>query len=218
MIVGVNNLAYRRRHQNLAEANQHNGAFYYAKEIEKNIIPYVKTDRSWILANADICEDRAIVFIHDNKTTELTYGWLKSYKDLILVCGVPETMMKVKDLGRPIYLPLSIDLGYIEQFKGIRKTHRYAFAGRPSKKVGASLPYDCHTLSGMPRERLLPAMAKYSKIFAVGRTAIEAKALGCEIGVYDPRFPDPEFWRVIDNKEAAKMLQNELNKIDKEVK
>ena len=64
----------------------------------------------------------------------------------------------------------------------------------------------------MPRERLLKKMAQYKKIYAVGRTAIEARALGCEILPYDPRFPDVDRWKVIDNLEAAKMLQEELDR------
>ena len=38
--------------------------------------------------------------------------------------------------------------------------------------------------------------------------------LGCEIGVHDPNFPDPRIWKVIDNRDAAKMLQDMLNEID----
>ena len=59
-------------------------------------------------------------------------------------------------------------------------------------------------------------MSKYKKIYAVGRTAIQAKLLGCEIGVYDERFPDPNFWKIVDCKAAAKILQDKLNEIDKE--
>ena len=59
-------------------------------------------------------------------------------------------------------------------------------------------------------------MARYEEIYAVGRTAIEAKILGCKIKVYDERFPDPNFWKVIDCAESAKTLQQILNKIDGE--
>ena len=57
-------------------------------------------------------------------------------------------------------------------------------------------------------------MAKYERVYAVGRTAIEAVALGCEILVYDGRYTDPTFWKVVDNLEAAAMLQEMLDSID----
>ena len=67
----------------------------------------------------------------------------------------------------------------------------------------------------MKRPQLLAAMAEYKQIYAVGRTAIEARALGCTIKAYDERFPDPRRWKVVDNKDAAKMLQKQLDRIDK---
>jgi hypothetical protein len=70
-------------------------------------------------------------------------------------------------------------------------------------------------LSGMPRALLLAEMAKYEKVYAVGRTAIEAKILGCEILPYDDRFPDPEIWQILDSSKAAEILQKKLDKIDK---
>ena len=57
-------------------------------------------------------------------------------------------------------------------------------------------------------------MAEYRTIYAVGRTAIEARALGCIVKPYDPRYPDPELWQVLDNREAAHMLQIHLNMLD----
>ena len=66
----------------------------------------------------------------------------------------------------------------------------------------------------MDRKNLLAKMASYRKVYAVGRTAIEARALGCEILPYDPRYPDPSIWQVIDNKEAARILAGHLKNID----
>ena len=34
--------------------------------------------------------------------------------------------------------------------------------------------------------------------------------------MYDPMYPDVKFWKVVDCKEAVKILQSELDKIDKE--
>ena len=198
----------------LAGEDQYNGAYYYSKEIVNNIIPLVETDRPWVTVNAAAqCEDRAIVFIHENIHPEV-YDWMSRYKDLILVCGVEETCEKVGHLGTPIYLPLSVDVDEVKQYKVKKKTKKIAFAGRKSKKT-CRLPIDIDYIEGLPREELLAEMAKYKKVYAVGRTAIEAKVLGCEVLPYDDRFPDPEIWQVLDNKDAAKILQEKLDEIDK---
>ena len=191
--------------------NKFNGAYYYSKEICDRIIPNVETDYNWITVNVrGVGCDHAIVFIHNNMHPE-NYEWLKKYKDLILVCGIPETCEKVAYLGRTIYLPLSINVEEVESYRQ-PKTKDTAFAGRPAKKKDTSLPRNIDYLEGIPRPSLLRKMAEYRNIYAVGRTAIEAKALGCNILPYDPRFPDPDRWKVIDNLDAAKMLQEELDR------
>lgn len=215
MIIDHNDRLYRWKWNKMG-AGQYNGAFYYSKEIVKNIIPNVQTDRNWITVNIrGVGCDHAIVFVHNNLTPEV-YNHLREYKDLVMVCGVPETCDKVKYLGKPIYLPLSIDTEYVKQFK-LPKAQRQgtAYAGRSAKRTieGVYFP-PCDMLENMPRQNLLQRMAQYENIYAVGRTAIEAKALGCKILPYDPRYPDPSVWKVKDNKDAAKILQKELNIID----
>ena len=76
------------------------------------------------------------------------------------------------------------------------------------------LPKGIDFIEGIRREDFLEQMAQYETVYAVGRTAIEAKALGCKLKPYDPRFPKVSFWKVIDNKDAAKILQEKLNEID----
>lgn len=141
-------------------------------------------------------------------------SWLGYSRDIILVCGIKETMDKVKHLGTPVYLPLSVDVPYILQFRS-EKTKEIAYVGRPDKPGMENLPKNVDYLSGISREALLKELAKYKKVYAVGRCAIEAKILGCEILPFDERYPDPSVWKVIDNKTAARMLQLELDKIDK---
>lgn len=196
--------------------NKHNGAFYYSKEIVKNIIPNVKTHRNWITVNVPPfgC-DYAIVFIHNNLNPTERYAWLSQYKDLVLVCGIPETCEKVKHLGKSIYLPLSVDVENLKTYI-TKKSKEAAFVGRPVKKYydGVKLPNNIDYLENLPRKKLMAEMAKYKTIYAVGRCAIEAKVLGCEVKAYDPRFPNPDRWQVLDNHEAARILQEELNKID----
>ena len=127
---------YKARWQ-YSGSNRWNGAWYYSHEIVKNIIPHIKTDRSWVTVNIplqnrvpqfDACaESHSIVFIHNNLHPE-NYDWLSRYDDLILVCCIPETMEKVEHLGRPIYLPLSVDVDDVKEY--IRpKTKERAFVG-----------------------------------------------------------------------------------------
>lgn len=213
MIIDHNHRNYILRWKN-AGINKWNGAFYYSKEIVKNIIPQVETDRNWITVNIPPhgC-DHAIVFVHNNLHPE-NYEWLSKYKDLILVCGVSETQKKIKHLGKTIYLPLSVDVQAVEQYK-TEKTKERAFVGRPSKRKGIELPPGTDIIEGLPQKVLLQEMAKYKEVYAVGRTAIEAKILGCKVLPYDPRYPSTSRWKILDNSEAAKILQEKLDKIDK---
>lgn len=214
MIIDHNNLLYKNKWL-YAREHRFNGAYYYSKEIVKNIIPMVKTDRNWITINTGgIPVSHSIVFVHDNLSPHRTYLWLTGARDLIMVCGVKSTMDKVRPFGRAIYLPLSVDVDYVKQFK-TEKTKDIAYVGRMGKPGTETLPKGIDYISGMGREELLKELAKYKKVYAVGRCAIEARVLGCEILPYDDRYPDPSVWKVLDNKDAAKMLQLELDKIDK---
>ena len=201
--------------------NKFNGAYYYSREIVKNIIPNVKTDRNWITVNIPVNNvvpqfdyvgcSHSIVFIHNNLHPE-NYEWLKKYDDLVLVCGIPETVEKVSHLGKAIYLPLSVDVDYVRQFSK-PKRKEVAFVGRPSKRGGYDFPDGTVYLEGMPREELLSAMAEFRDVFTVGRTAVEARILRCNVLAYDRRFPDPDRWKILDNLDAAKILQKKLDAI-----
>ena len=219
MIIDHNHPLYKAKWKLLGD-NRYNGAYYYSKEIVKNIIPNVKTDRNWVtirLPEMTDHPDHAIVFIHNNRNPNY-YSYLKEYKDCILVCGLPRTVENMRFYSdKVIYLPLSIDVDSVIKYRVQKKTKEMAFAGRLikiSKAYHAPVPKECDILTGMTQSRLLKEMTKYKKIYATGRTAIQARCLNCEIGVHDPNFPDPDFWQVVDNKEAAKMLQNQLNRID----
>lgn len=191
-----------------AGPNPQNGAYHYSCEIVRNMIPRVSTDRPWVTINTGYAVDGAIVFIHNNLNPE-HYDYLSEYDDLVLVCGIPETVRRVSHLGAAIYVPLSIDVAEVMAYTR-PKDKLLAVAGRRSKIKG--VPGD--RLTGIPREKLLARMARYRYVFAVGRCAIEARALGCEVLAYDPRFPDPSFWKVLDNAAAADMLQMKLDAID----
>ena len=215
MIIDHTHPDYLRKWRN-AGLNQFNGAYYYSKEIVENIIPNVETDRNWITVNVKgVGLNHAIVFIHNNLHPE-NYEWLKFYgfKDLVLVCGIPETVEKVAHLGKAIYLPISVDVDYVKQFRVEEKTKGSAFVGRPAKRKYGKLPDGIDYLEGLPRDELLRAMAEYKNVYAVGRCAIEAKILGCKLKAYDNRFPKASRWKVLDNLKAAKILQEELDRID----
>lgn len=221
MIIDHNHPLYKAKWKTLGD-NRWNGAYYYSQEIVKYFIPNVKTDRNWVtirLNDMTVHPDHAIVFIHNNRNPNY-YEYLRNYKDCILVCSLWNTVANLQLIGGPekvIYLPLSVRVKNVERYRVKEKTKEMAFAGRMvkiSKHYHAPVPKECDILSGMPQYRLLQEMAKYKKIYATGRTAIQAKILGCEIGVHDQRFPDPSVWKVIDSLDAAKMLQREIDKID----
>lgn len=210
---------YRLR---LTKVGHNHGAYYYSCDIVKNIIPNVKTDRNWVTVNVPgRCYDHSIVFIHNNLNPEW-YKWLNNYKDLVLVCSLPwsrSNMEQVCPSHNSIYLPLSIDTEYVSQFK-TKKTKKAAYAGRLAKlnenvpQERRNIPKGIDILGGLERDELLRAMAPYKTIYAVGRTAIEAKVLGCEIGIYNNLCPVDD-WEVLDNKTAALLLQALLDMIDK---
>lgn len=203
-------------YRNFARSNggKNNGAYWYSKEITDNIIPRVRTDRNWVTINVPgRCFNHSVVFVHNNLNPSL-YDWLKRYKDLVLVCGIESTTEVMRErfpMHQVIYLPLSVDVDYVKNFKR-EKTKGSCFAGRLDKKTDA-LPKGCDCIGNISRDELLERMAEYRTVYAVGRCAIEAKVLGCKIGIYDPRFPQ-DIWKIVDNSEAAWILQRELDRID----
>ena len=191
-----------------------NGAYYYSREIVRNIIPRVDTDRNWVTLNVEgCCWAHSIVFVHNNVRPDI-YEWLRRFDDLVLVCGIPTTCADVARYADAVcYLPLSVDVAEVASH--IREKDRgTCYAGRLTKHAPRQFPKGTDYLSAMPRDELLDTMARYERVYAVGRTAIEARILGCEVLPYDPRFPDPAVWRVMDNAEAAEILQRQLDFID----
>lgn len=218
MIIDHTHPLYKAKWRTLGE-NKYNGAYYYSKEIVKNIIPNVNTDRNWItirLSEMNVHPDHSIIFIHNNKNPNY-YEYLRNYKDCILVCSLEKTAENLSYFGhKTICLPLSVDVAQVKRYRVKEKTKEIAYAGRASKLnyMNNRVPKGTEILSGMPQTTLLREMAKYKKIYASGRTAIQAKILGCEVLAHETNFPDSNFWKVLDNKDAAKMLQQELDMID----
>ena len=218
MIIDHTHPLYARKRNHMTNDGKYNGAYYYSREIVKNIIPNVKTDRNWItirLPEMKVHPDHSIIFIHNNRNPNY-YSYLKEYKDCIMVCSLKSTAENLRFFGKTIYLPLSVDVKAVEKYKVKNKTKEVAYAGRKLKLSYPNnrVPKDVDILSGMPQSALLKEMAKYKTIYASGRTAIQAKILGCEVLPHETNFPDSRFWQVLDNKDAAKILQDKLSIID----
>ena len=217
-----NYIAYCKNfHQNGNGA--YNGAYYYSKEIVDNIIPNVSTNRPWDTLGMKFLKsnNHAIIFIHHNINQDKVYKWLDRYYDLVYVCSTEDTFKwaKTKKNGHAVFLPLSIDVEYVKQFR-TDKTKKACYSGNKWQfKIPDIKKYVPETVdfppSNIPREELLKFIAPYKECYAIGRCAIEALVLGCKIKVCSSRYKDPSYWKILDNKQAAKMLQKELDKIDK---
>lgn len=219
MIIDHNHPLYAAKRRAMKNGNQYNGAYYYSKEIVKNIIPNVKTDRNWItirLPEMTVHPDHSIIFIHNNRNPNY-YSYLKNYKDCVLICSLPHTAENLSFFSdKIILLPLSIDVESVKKYRVKQKTKKIAYAGRRIKLnyFNNRVPKDVPVLCDMPQSELLREMAKYKTIYASGRTALQAKVLGCEVLPHETNFPDTGFWKVMDNLEAAKILQKQLDMID----
>lgn len=222
MILAHNHPQYVFRRWRLGVA-RNNGCYYYSKEIVDNIIPRVKTWRGWNTVGREMLgmRDHMIVFLHDN-ATPWHYKWLEKYDDLVLVCSSKYTADSVKGKGHIVLLPMSIDTEYVKQFR-TEKTKGTCFVGNVwvrdnlrlnSFRSARDVPGKIDFFSSLPREELLKEVAKYKKAYAIDRCAIEAKVLGCELLPLKTRYSVDNVGQVLDNRDAAKILQKELDKID----
>lgn len=194
--------------------NKNHGAYYYSEEIVKYFIPSIKTDRNWVTVGYNgKCFNHSIVFAHSNLYPNV-YEYLEPFDDLILVCSWPQQMEAVKRWGKPVFLPMSVDVDYVRQFRR-NKDRDICFAGRMEKCTTAlKQTPGIDFIADVGRETFLSELARYRRVYAIDRVAIEAKVLGCEVLPYDKRFPDPGFWSVLDSKDAARMLQRILDEVD----
>lgn len=221
MIIDHNHPEYIKLRRKIGKG-KFNGCYYYSKEIVDNIIPRVKTERGWNTVGRDftgMC-DGMIVFLHDN-STPWNYEWLHKYKDLVLICSSRYTRDSVIYSGHTIILPMSIDTEYVKKFRVAKKTKGTCFVGNrwvrdnlTDSDSSVSITGKVDFLSGMKREKLLKEVAKYRRAMCIDRCALEARVLGCELLPIDTRYHCDQVGHVIDNVEAAGMLQSALNKIE----
>lgn len=181
-------------------------------------MPNIKTDRNWVLINAEhMCEDHSIVFIHNNAHPE-RYEWLRPFKDLVLVCSTIKTlntMIEMFPKQHSIFIPLSIDVDYVKQFKAKRKTKNTCYYGRLEKCPEKIMNDDSITkLGDGDRESLLKELSKFKTVYAIGRCALEGLALGCKVIPHEGEYENAKF-TLTDNKEVIPTLQRLLNEIDK---
>lgn len=215
MIIDHNHPEYTELRKKISKG-KYNGCWYYSNEIVDNIIPRVKTTRGWNTVGRELTGmcDGMIVFLHDN-STPWHYDWLKKYKDLVLVCSSEYTKNSVIYSGHTILLPMSIDTEYVKQFRA-KKTKDTCFVGNVWVKENchSEIPDNVDFFSSMPREELLKEVAKYKRAYAIDRCAQEVQVLGCELLPIKTSYHCDSF-EVLDNRDAAKILQKELDKIDK---
>ena len=185
-----------------------NGAHIYSELICKYFVPNIITGMNWNTINVGKGVDNSIVFIHSNINTVKRHGFLKDYDRQLLICSQQSTCRLTENLGTPVYLPLSIDVGYVQQF--ITTKDRYCcYAGRRAKADTETFKKNgVDILADMSHDELLKEMARYHYVYAVGLTALEAKCLNCNVLPYDQRFPNPAVWKVRDIRQMIPVLQN----------
>ena len=194
--------------------NRYNGAYFYSVEIGKYFIPTIETDRNWITIRAgEEGIGHSIVFVHDICKYMEKYAYLRKYDDVVYVACLPEIADALSEYGKTILLPLSVDTEYVSKFR-CEKDRDVAFVGRTEWRREVEFPGGTDFIEMLPRDELLSEMARYRRVYAESRTAIEARVLGCEVIPYHPNFRDRDLWHVLDSRDAARMLQEELDRID----
>lgn len=223
VVIGYDDINFKALRDSMMESAKHNGLWYYAHTIVDKIAPLLDTKRPIDAIGKQTCGcvDDAIVFIHSNINTEETYGWLRRYNNLIMVCNCQATadaLHKMFPYDHQIVLPVSVDVEEVLSHKH-KKDQEECYAGNmwdfKKPDIERLVPPTAHRFGVMPREQLLDVISRYKKVYAVGLTAVEARILGAEIGVCDSRFPDPDYWQPLDYKDAAKMLQQKIDEIDR---
>lgn len=198
-------------------SGSHNGAHYYAKEIEELILPHIDADVFVVTTGGTVqpkkVPDGCVFVCHHNIMPVETYkGFLG--RGILWVCSKQSTVEKLEKAGeKAVYIPLSIDTQYVEKFK-TEKTRDIAFVGNFwgfKENYLEALPNHIHQVGGLPRQRLLEEMAKYRRVIAEGRCNMEAQVLGCEVELpqYERDF-DAIPREVLDSRDAIPLWRKTL--------
>ena len=197
---------------------------FHPKSSGAHIIPNVQTWRPWDTLGMKFLRsaDHAIVFIHHCLSWDRVYSWLDRYKDQVLVCSTRPTYEWAISRGKKaIFLPLSIDVDHVRQFQA-KKTKRACYAGNrwafKREDENKNIPdYVDFPPPNLPREEMLRFIAPYKECYAIGRCALEALCLGCEIKPFYHAYPSAAYWKILSNQDAAVLLQKALDDIEKGV-
>jgi len=201
----------------LDKNSKFNGAYYYTKTFEEDIVPYVKTDRPWNLIGFKTCGgvDNMITIIHNNIEPSKDYIFLHKYQNVVSISNVKKTAEVMLQYGYSIYLPPCVNVKKVRAFgKGIKKDQVACFVGNPwpvyRDEIDKYVPAWVHRFGAMPREELLPIVAHYKEAYAIAVTAVECRALGCEIMKRSDRY-DPEDFPLFDVGDAVKCIEHALD-------
>lgn len=196
----------------------HNGAHYYAKEIEDLILPHIEADVFVVTTGGTVqpkkVPDGCVFVCHHNIMPVEVYKRFLN-RGILWVCSKPSTVEKLEKAGeKAVYIPLSVDTKYVEKFR-TEKTRDIAFVGNFwnfKENYLKSLPDNVHEVGGLPRERLLKEMAKYRRVIAEGRCNMEAQILGCEVIL--PEYGKPSLEaiprEVLDSRDAIPFWREAL--------
>lgn len=196
---------------------KHNGAYYYSKEIVENFIPKIKTDLNWQTINHQTAPDNCIVFVHSNNALH-RYDYLLNYKNVVLVCSTNHSKDKLISKGhrQVIYVPLSIDTEYLDKFKSETKSGEiacgniWAFTDETKKYFRDNNIIHYHDLQ---RDELLTLMGKSKRVYAIGRTAMEAIYLGAEVIQPDKEYPVEKYDTYYTQDDAIRIMQEQLDNL-----
>lgn len=212
----TNDPNYRMKYEQLDNNSKHNGAYYYSKTFEKDIVPYVNTDRPWNIIGFKECGgvDNMITIIHNNLDPGKSYLFLRKYADTVSISNVKKSAEAVLQYSHSIFLPPCVNVKEVRKFgRGIKKDQVACFAGNPWKAyrddIEKYVPAWVHRFGVMPREELLPIVAHYKQVYAIGVTAVESRALGCEIMKRSSEY-DPEEFPLLDVHDAVKCIEHAL--------
>lgn len=218
-VIGTNNektIKYRQLHPE----GRNNGSYFYAKEIEDNILPELEDiDLTVITTGASLFNKYElpkdlVVVCHDNRNPLQSYRSLLG-RNYLWVCSKPSTVKIMESVNElAVYTHLSIDTEYVRQFRVAEKTGDIAFVGNAwgfKREYLESLPKSVVQLSGLEREDLLQEMAKFKRVIAEGRCLMEAQVLGAktEVPVYQNGL-ESVYVEALDNRATIPDWRREL--------
>lgn len=165
--------------------------------------------------------DNCIVFVHSNNALD-RYDYLLKYKNIVLVCSTNHSKQELIAKGhrQVIYVPLSIDTEYLAKFKSETKSgtiacgNVWAFTSDTKNYFRSKGIPHYHDLQ---RDELLALMGQSERVYAIGRTAMEAIYLGAEVIQPEKEYPVEKYTTYYTQDDAIKMMQEQLDNLEEVV-